>query len=188
MTVPPTALSPPVRRLLALGLLALAAVLGDALILGPWLDARAAYRQRIEDDRAFLARLDHAAARRRDEIAAVLALRDDPRLAALFLAPGDDGVAAAALQTLVKTAADGAGTTVASAEVLPTVRRPGARVIAVAVELSAGLDRLTDLLRRLEAGRPLVRVRSLELRAADSDAGTLDVAFEAVAYAPETGR
>jgi hypothetical protein len=160
------ALSRPVRRLLAVGLLAAVLLAAEVLVLGPVRDWRAASEARLAGSILLLART-------RAALAAVEAAPPAPPAAAsdtLLLQATDDTLAAALLQGLLRAAADAEGISLATVQIEPAVPAPGVRRIALTASFTAAFAPLLGLLHRLESGQPLVRVLALELQAADTGA------------------
>jgi hypothetical protein len=170
-------LAPPVRKALAVGLLLALLLAAEALVLAPWRDWRAGLDQRIASAGLLLARTR-----------AAVALPAGTAPAApdgLLLAAGDDALAAAELQTLLGAAAAGAGVTLASIQVEPATALPGARRIALRATLAAPFAPLLQLMHRLEAGRPLVRLEALEIQATGAgEDPDLSATLSLVALAP----
>ncbi|MDP9096727.1 MAG: type II secretion system protein GspM, partial [Pseudomonadota bacterium] len=82
----------------------------------------------------------------------------------LTLAAESDGVAAAALQRLVKTAVDRSGATLQSTQV-KAVRPDGAfRRIGLRMQMTGTVEALRQTLLTLEANQPLIYGEGLELR------------------------
>lgn len=150
--------------------LALALTLGLAAALAAgalppligWYDARAAEVAR----RAALERhlADLAAAT--PKLRRALALRRVPGAAPAILLPGNsDAIAGAALQSLVQTLAKAAGTSLASAEILPARPAGAWRRIGLRIAFTAPYPVLVGLMARLAEARPSLLIGGFALHA-----------------------
>jgi hypothetical protein len=159
------ALSRPVRRLLAAGLLAALLLAAEVLVLGPLRDWRAAAEARLAASTLLLART-------RAALAAAEAAAPAPAAASteLLLQAADDTLAAALLQSLLRAAAEAEGISLATVQVEPAVPLEGVRRIALTVSFTAPFAPLLGMLHRLESGATLLRVQALELQASDTGA------------------
>jgi Type II secretion system (T2SS), protein M subtype b len=164
-------LSRPVRRLLALALLALPPLLAWSLLLAPWREARQALAERMDRALAVEARAAALASRRPALEAEVAALRGALSGAAEGLAGGSHALAGAELQRRLREAAARHGGSVQSIETLPE-GRAGEGMVGVRARLQAEPAGLRDLLAELETGgRALLQVQSLTLAGAGGGAG-----------------
>lgn len=178
-------------RLVALALL-LAALAGLWLVaVAPLLEWRNGAQARLDEAATTLAR-HRAIASRADEIAAeAAALRDLADRESLFLPGASEGQAAAALQDAIKAAMLTAEARADSIQALDPVVEGALTAIAMRVRLSADTKSLQRLLHALEAGRPVLLVDGLYVRArsfrADAAERNLDIRLDVVGFAP-TGR
>ena len=160
------ALSRPVRRGLALGLLAALLLAGEMLVLAPLRDWHATAEAERAQAALLLARTQAALARARDEAGAPAPPAPD----ALLLQASDDTLAASLLQGMLRAAADAEAISLATIQVEPPAALPGARSIALTVSLNARFAPLLALLHRLESGPLLVRVQALDVQATEAEA------------------
>ncbi|MBV1800139.1 type II secretion system protein GspM [Siccirubricoccus sp. G192] len=157
-----TGLSQPVRRLAALGLLALPLLLAWALLLTPWMEAREALVLRQDRALAVESRALALASRRPALEAEVAGLRESLAGAAEGVPGGSHALAGAGLQRRLREAAARHGGIVQSIETLPE-GRAGDGIIGVRARLQTEPGGLRDLLTELETGRMLLQVASLSL-------------------------
>lgn len=152
-------------RKLAIGLLVVLLSLLWLCVVRPvagayaWQRAEMARNERIRDDLQRIAREGKALER---QLAALATAQAGP---SLTMAAESDGVAAAALQRVVKTALEHAGATLQSMQV-KTPRQDGPfRRVGLRVQLFGSVEALRQALLALEAERPLVYEEELEVRA-----------------------
>lgn len=155
-------LSRPVRRLVALALLAMPPLLAWSLLLSPWLEAREALAARTEQALALEERAIALASRRPALEAEVAALRGALSGVAEGLAGGSHALAGAELQRRLREAAARHGGSVQSIETLPE-GRAGDGMVGVRARLQAEPEGLRNLLAELETGRALLQVQTLAL-------------------------
>jgi general secretion pathway protein M len=160
-------LSAPTRRLLALGLLLAALLLAEMLLLAPWRDWRQGLAGRIEVAELLLARTRAATRAAEAELADAGGAAVEPVADALLQA-GEETLAAAQLQTLLRTAAAAEGIRLASLQVEPASAEAGARRIGLRVSFTARFAPMLRLMHRLESGLPVLRVNGFEIQATDS--------------------
>lgn len=183
-----SALSPASRKALALGLLLALLLLADTLVLAPWRDWQSAVQARTATTRTLLARTRAAT---HDAMRADTETDRQPASAAgpdALLAAGEETRAVAELQTLLRAAAMAEGITLASLQVDPTgAAEAGARRLGLRVSVETGFAPLLRLLHRLESGRPVLRVRGLELQVSGTgEDPTLAATLEVVALMAPT--
>lgn len=167
------------RRLSALailiGVLAVLYLVAIAPLVGAWSEAGegvAAAGRRL----AQVAALAGGAV----ELEAGLAAR---RAASAGLFGGaSDALAAAQVQDRLKAAAEEAGATLSSVQVLPAADDGPFRRVVLKAELEAPLPALQRLLHSLESARPTLVIDSLSLRPANRD-GLLAARFDLIAFA-----
>lgn len=179
-------LSPLTRRTLALGLLIAVLLLGEALLVSPLLDWRARVTARIAATELLLLRTRAAAVAAH---AAADAARDDaPVLGAdAFLTAGENSLAAAQLQTLLRAAAAAEAVTLASMQVEPAAAEQGARRVTIRANLDTEFAPLLRLMHRLESGRPVLRLRGLEVQTVGGgEDPRLSATLEVTALMPPT--
>lgn len=179
-------------RLLALALLLAAFAAAWLLAVEPLLAWRAGAQARLDETAATLAR-HRAIAARADEIAAeAAALRDLAERESLFLPGASEGQAAAALQDAIKAAMLAADARADSVQALDPATDGGVTTIAMRVRLTADTKSLQRLLHALEAGRPVLLVDGLYVRArtfrAEAAERNLDVRLDVIGFAPAGAR
>jgi hypothetical protein len=140
------------------GLFALvnAAVLSGLLCLLVW-PIQAFFADRdaeILQQRAVLARLNAIAAQR--ETVAGLAAQSASDGSAEFLQGGNDGVAAANLQTLVKGMVEPTGARLRSVRTLPTKLEESMKFIGVQVEITGTIQAVYQSVRAVETAKPFL--------------------------------
>jgi hypothetical protein len=179
------------RRLLALALLLGAVGAIWLAVVQPLLAWRAAAEQRLAEADATLARYRVVAGQSDDIVRQAGQLRDLAEREALFLPGATEGQAAAALQDVIKAAVAAADARADSIQALEATADGALTRIAMRVRLSADTASLQRLLHALEAGRPVVLLEGVYVRArslrADAQERNLDVRFDAVGFA-QTGR
>jgi hypothetical protein len=155
-------ISPGMRRLLALTLLALPALLAWALLLAPWMTARETNAARIAQALALETRALAVAARGPTLAEETEALRATLAGGAEGIPGASHALAGAALQQQLRAAAARHGGAVQSIETLPE-GRAGDGMVGVRARLQASAEGLRDLLAGLEAGRAPLQVWALAL-------------------------
>ncbi|MBP0444544.1 hypothetical protein J8J14_07090 [Roseomonas sp. SSH11] len=173
-----TNLSLPVRRLLALALLSLPPLLLWSVLIGPWLDQRAALSARMADALMIEARSLALAARKPAIEAEGESLRQALSGVVDPLPGGSYALAGAELQRRLREAAGRQRAPVSSVETL-LEGRAGPGMVGVRGRLQTDAEGLQRLLAELEAGRALLQVHSLTLATMGSGARrVLDVQVE----------
>ncbi|MBB5693058.1 type II secretion system protein GspM [Muricoccus pecuniae] len=182
-----TRLSRPVRRLLALGLLALLPLLAWRVALLPWLEAKADLSARAERALTLAARSMAVASREPVLLAEAEALRQALSGVTDLPAGGSYALAGSELQRRVREAAGRHRGTVTSIETLPEGRgETGRGRVGVRARLQADPEGVQNLLAELETGRMLLQVHSLTLTASAAAPGRpLDVQIELLGIRPE---
>ncbi|MFO0157761.1 MAG: type II secretion system protein GspM [bacterium] len=154
------ALSPPVRRFVALG----GAVLLIALVVGwvvqPALRWSAAKIEAWADARFVLARAQ-SAARAVQDVAPTVVDQEEAELRRLLLPGETEAEAAAALQSLVSQMLSGQGLVVEGIKAEPTQDRAGLRGLHLGWRGNGDEPAVMQALVRLEQARPLVRLDRL---------------------------
>ena len=158
-------LQPRERRLLIIGVIAAAGILGYLYVVEPLLAHHEAVTTQIASHEALLARQQRLVARRdryaeeRDTLQAEIAQRRGRLL------PGDKPpLAASELQKLVKSTAQDAGIEVRSERILPVTERGGYIEVPVEVTLAGPIRGIVTFLQRLETVPVQVSIQDLKLR------------------------
>jgi hypothetical protein len=141
-----------------------AAVLSGLLCLFAWpIQVFFADRDaQISQQRAILAHLNAIAAQR--ATVAGLAAQSASDGSAEFLQGGNDGVAAANLQTLVKGMAEPTGARLRSVRTLPTKPDDSMKFIGVQVEITGTIQAVYQTVRAIETAKPFLFIESALLR------------------------
>ena len=159
-----SALSPPVRRLLAVTILVLLVLGAYAGIVAPLQQQFADYDATIEESARLLERfrretLDPAALERQRRNL------ESARRGADGLLKGDnEAIAGAFVQHFVTTAVEAEGGTLRSIQVLPVKAESGFRRVTTRAQINVTTPALRDLLHRIEASRPFLFIDSLDVR------------------------
>ncbi|MCR0983644.1 type II secretion system protein GspM [Roseomonas populi] len=172
-------LSKPVRRLVALALLALIPAVAWLFVVVPWLDARAELSARAENAMAVAARSMSVAAREPALLAEAAALRQ-ALSGVTDLSGGSYALAGAELQRRLREAAGRHRGTINSIETLPEGRGDGGKGrVGVRARLQTDPEGLQNLLAELETGKALLQVQTLTLTTAGNGPNRpLDVQIE----------
>jgi hypothetical protein len=148
------------------GLFALvnAAVLSGFLCVFVWpIQAFFADRDaQISQQRAILVRLNAIAAQR--ATVADLAAQSASDGSAEFLQGGNDGVAAANLQTLVKGMVESTGAKLRSVRTLPTKPQDDTKFIGVQLEITGTIQAVYQAVRTIETAKPFLFIEDALLR------------------------
>ncbi|MCU0838019.1 MAG: type II secretion system protein GspM [Rhodospirillales bacterium] len=158
-----TTLSPPARRVLALGILVIVVALPYWLIVRPVLDRFAAVDTEIAEQQDMLQRYGSIAGRLGTLESRLAAIKRDGGSADDYLVGNSEAIVAAELQNRLKTVIAGADGKLASTQVLATTEEAGFRQITIRVRLNAGIEGLRRVLYELEAGRPLMFIDNLDV-------------------------
>jgi Tfp pilus assembly protein PilO len=160
-------LQPRERRLLIIGVIAAAGILGYLYVVEPLLTHYEAVKTQVASREALLARQLRLVARReryaeeRDRLQAEIAQRRGRLL------PGDKPpLAASELQKLVKSTAQDAGIEVRSERILPVTERGGYIEVPVEVTLAGPIRGIVTFLQRLDAVPVQISIQDLKLRVA----------------------
>jgi Tfp pilus assembly protein PilO len=158
-------LQPRERRLLIIGAIAAAVILGYLYVIEPLLARHENVQALTASREGLLARQERLVARRdrlgqeRQALQAEIAQRRGRLL------PGDrPPLAASELQKLVKTTAQDTGIEVRSERVLPIVERGGYNEVPIEVTLAGPIRGLVTFLQRLEAVPVQISIHDLKLR------------------------
>lgn len=158
-------LSQPVRRLLALALLAaLPLLIFDAVLAPLWSRYEATIRE-VRLQREVLARFTAA----RAEVGALArqaaAARGRPGGAGGLLAGGNPAIVAAGLQDRFKRLVEGLHGDLASTQILPARREGAFRRVGIRMNLTIGVPGLQRLIYAIESRHPFLFVDRLRVRA-----------------------
>jgi general secretion pathway protein M len=185
-----TELGQGVRRIAAVGLL-IAVVAGSCFgIVVPMIDAYGSARQQLDEVRALLHRAE-AAAGKSDKLKATLAkLKQSNDADGGFLKGTNDSLAAAHIQSRVKTVLDTAQGELRSTQILPSKKEGSLTRVGVRVQMAGPIDAVQKVLHSIESGAPYLFTENVEIRTrpvvrsagARRDEGILDMRFDAYGY------
>ncbi|HEV8307658.1 MAG TPA: type II secretion system protein GspM [Methylomirabilota bacterium] len=160
-------LRPRERRLLIIGGIAAAVVLGYMYVVEPLVARHERVRTLIASRENLLTRQQRLVARRERFVQERKALQAELTQRRARLLPGDKPpLAASELQKLVKATAEDTGVEIRSERILPTTERGGYAEVPVEVTLSGPIRSIVSFLYRLEGVPVQVSVQDLKLRVA----------------------
>ncbi len=162
----PVSTNPQMRsRGLALGILV--ALLGSLwlAVVRPLVAAYASQRHEVDQTEQLIERFERVVAERPALELRRRALADADQAQHLTFSAESDGVAAADLQNLVKSAVERGGGALQSTQVKSPRSDNGFRRIGLRVQMTGDVEALRKTLMALEANQPLIFGESLELRA-----------------------
>ncbi len=153
------------RRLLVLGAIVAAIVLGYMYGVEPLVDRHQRVQTLIAAREQLLSRQQRLVVRRERYVHEREALQAEIGQRRTRLLPGDKApLAASELQKLVKTTAQDSGVDVRSERVLPTTERGGYTEVPVEVTLAGPIRALVAFLYRLEGAPVQVSIQDLKVR------------------------
>jgi len=156
-------LSPPVRRIAALGILVLMVLLAYLDIARPVLDAYAAARSEAETLRSAIIRAEAASAAGGDLRQQLAQTEQQARDANGFLPTTSDALASASLQDLVKTAVDKAHGDLRSTQILAAQDEGTARRVSVRVQFAADLAGVQRVFYDLESMPSILFLNNVQI-------------------------
>lgn len=180
----------------ALGVLLLLLLLANVAITVPWLRMNGAYDQAIETTTDQIRRYQTLQAQGPQLKARLDSLHREVESASYYVDAETPALAAAALQSRVKQAVEGAGGTLTSTQSLPLEEEGSAEKVAILVRMSGDVDALLKVLYTLEGEPPLLFVDNLTVRnkrrpirrrrgrapVVESTGYSLDISFELAGY------
>jgi general secretion pathway protein M len=176
-------------KILAVGMLLGVLLLIDLVVISPivglydstaeTVQERAALAQRLQNSIRELPRLRKAAD----------ALKESSGDQQLLLEGSSDTVAAAMLQSTVKSLIEDGGARLNSAEILPPEKQDPYQKVALRVSFTGDLTLLTAVLRGIETARPVIFVDNVDIRGAgganqDDGDQSLTIAFDLYGFRP----
>lgn len=181
---------------LAAGLLAGLLLLTGLLVIWPWMAHSRAYDEEMADQMEQLTRFRNLATQRPTLEAELQQVGKAADRSRYYIRASTPAVGAAELQKQAKRIIDKRQGKLVSTQALPVQDDGKAVRIAIRVRMNIGAEALADVLHALEAGRPLLFVENLSIRARDSrrrrrsrsrmpSAGTngnLDVRYDLAGY------
>jgi general secretion pathway protein M len=182
-------LSPPVRRIAALGILLLVVLFAYLGIAQPVLDAYAAARSDAETLRSAIARAEAVSAAAGDMRQQLAQTEQQARDANGFLPTTSDALASASLQDLVKNAVHKARGDLRSTQILTAQDEGAARRVSVRVQFTADLAGVQRVFYELESIPLILFLNNVQItrqQAVPTARGTassqLAVQFDIVGY------
>ena len=180
----------------ALGVLVLMLLLANLAITLPWLRINGDYDQAIDTTTDQIGRYQALEAQGPQLKARLDSLHREVESASYYVDAETPALAAAALQSRVKQAVEGAGGTLTSTQSLPLEEEGSAERVAILVRMSGDVDALLRVLYALEGEPPLLFVDNLTVRnkrrptrrrrgrqpVVDSTGYSLDISFELAGY------
>jgi len=184
-------LSPPVRRLAAIGLLLIAVLAVIILVIDPLYEAVSSTRALVTQQREAIARFGELNARLPQLQAQHAALEQNVAAESGFLKGTNDALRAAEMQNRIKSIVASHGAQLMSTQILPARDENGFRRIPTQIVLSGPIEAIAAILYDCEYGEPFLFVDTFQIRGRqtprlDDPRATktlLDVRLEVSAYA-----
>jgi general secretion pathway protein M len=182
-------LSPAVRRFLALAILALLLLLGASAVA--WVaDEYDAAQGRAQQLQAAIERRQQAEAKVEELQAELAALKQHQTSAVGFLQSPNESLAAAELQSRIKSSVEAAHGELRSTQILPGREEGGFRRVAIRGQIVVDMVALQRMFYELEASAPFLFLDNVEIRARANARGRsqqgenpqLDVRFDLSGY------
>jgi general secretion pathway protein M len=173
----------PLGKVLALAIAALLLLAIRVTVIGPLLTLYDGGQQKLQEQLDLVERLKRSAADLPRLRAAVQQWREQAHGDELLLAGSSDTVAAAALQTTLKTLVEQGGAKLSSAEILPPDTVDRFRKVGIRVSFTGELSLLTSVLGGIETAHPIMFLDNLDIRTASKASGddadqTLTIALD----------
>lgn len=156
------------QRLLALGILGLVLAAGWLVVVQPVIDAFLAQRDDIEQSQRMLAAYEARIAMKPLVQARLDALKRNESSSTGLIGGASAELAAANIQSLVKTLIESASGQVRSAQNLPPVSGDGFERIQIQYDVSVPMTKLKDMAYRIETATPYLFLDGIDLRAPES--------------------
>jgi general secretion pathway protein M len=185
-----TSLSPRLRRLVALSLLAALLLAVYNVAIGPLLDSYSNNRRSIDELQNAESRYAELAREAPDLQKQLEALRRESAATAGYLEGQNETIIAATLQDRLKAAVGQTGGQLKSTQVLANAENAKSRKVSVRGNMALSLAALQRVLYDLESGSPYLFVDNLDVRPATNPRasgqsegdGPLDVSFDIYGY------
>jgi general secretion pathway protein M len=158
-------LSPPMRRVAALGLLLVVVLAVIGLIVTPLVDAFLGATNNLAQERDAIVRFQEIGARLPQLNAEHAALQQNVAAEAGFLQGANDALRAAEMQNRIKNVIASRGGQLASTQILPPRDEDGFRRVSAQVTWSGSTDILLQVLYDFESREPYLFVDSFEIHA-----------------------
>jgi general secretion pathway protein M len=184
-------ISPPVRRLAAIGLLLIAVLVIAGLVINPLYQAVTSARELVAQQREAIARFEELNARLPQLQAQHGALEQNVAAESGFLKGANDALRAAEVQNRIKSIVEKHGAQLASTQILPGRDESGFRRIPAQIVMSGQIEAIAAILYDCEYGEPFLFVDNFQIRGRQlprlddprSVKTLLDVRLEVSAYA-----
>jgi general secretion pathway protein M len=183
-------LSPSVRRLLALAILAGLLLLGTSGVT--WVvDQRQESQNAAEQLQAAITRRDQTTSKVAQLEAELTQLKQHQTSAVGFLQSGNESLAAAELQSRVKSSVEAVHGELRSTQILPGREESGFRRVAIRGSIAVDIRQLQRIFYQLESSTPFLFLDNVEIRARSVSRGRgagqgdnpmLDVRFDVYGY------
>ena len=160
------AVSPRLRRLLAIALLLLVIALPYHLGLRPILAAHRAYDERLAEMSTLLAEFRRSGANLGELQSSLETLQRRPTLQTLYFTGESEALVAAQLQDVVKQTIERTGGVLDSAQTLPVEQDGQVRRVAVRIRMRGTTENLFLALYELESKEPYLFLDSVDISAA----------------------
>ena len=157
-------LSPPVRRVAAVGLLLIAVLAVVALVIDPLYQAVTGARELVAQQRDAIARFEALNGRLPQLQAQHAALEQNVAAESGFLKGTNDALRAAEVQNRIKGIVESHGAQLTSTQILPGRDENGFRRIPAQIVLSGPIDAITAILYDCEYGEPFLFVDTFQIR------------------------
>lgn len=180
-------LSPPVSRIVAVGLLLLLVMAVYSLLIAPLWHTYADNAESIAEQHRLLDRYRQVAAGAERLSDKLDALRNKPIAEEGYLQGDNETLVAAQLQSRIRTVVQDSGGKLTTTQVLAGVDDSGFRRIGVRVTMTADIPDLQQVLHSLESDRPYLFLDNLDIsgeqaRGRDTRSGDLTISFDAYGF------
>ena len=156
-------LSPPMSRIVAIGLLCLVGATAYALIIRPLVELHASQQQAIVDQQELLDRYQRYAAARADLTEQLEALRSNRSAQEGYLQGDNETLVAAQLQNRIRSVVQSTGAKLSSTQVLQGSDEANFRRIGVRVTMTCNVVDLQKIFHQLEGGRPYLFLDNVDV-------------------------
>lgn len=183
-------LSPPMSRIVAIGLLCLVGAILYSVLVRPLVALYASQQQTMAEQRQLLDRYERYAAARADLAEQLEALRSDRSAQEGYLEGENETLVAAQLQNRIRSVVQSTGAKLSSTQVLQGTEESGFRRIGVRVTMACNVADLQKIFHQLEGGRPYLFLDNLDVsgeqaRRRSGEVGVredLNVSFDAYGF------
>jgi general secretion pathway protein M len=156
-------LSPPMSRIVAVGLLCLLAATVYAILIRPLVELYGSQQQEIAEQKQLLDRYERYAAARADLTEQLEALRSDRSAQEGYLQGDNETLVAAELQNRIRSIVQATGAKLSSTQVLQGSDEANFRRISVRVTMTCNVVDLQKIFHQLEGGRPYLFLDNVDV-------------------------